>query len=63
MADFQTKVNIYPAVGVPGAFASVNPIVSTSLGRIAAPMYLSVVSAGMTRAMRAKFCPAVLASL
>lgn len=35
MADFQTKVNIYPAVGVPGAFASVNPIVSTSLGRIA----------------------------
>lgn len=35
MSDFQAKVNTYPAVGVPGAFASVNPIVSTSLGRIA----------------------------
>lgn len=63
MADFQTKVNIYPAVGVPGAFASVNPIVSTSLGRIAGADVPIGGSAGMTRAMRAKFCPAVLASL
>ena len=35
MADFQTKVNLYPAIGVPGAFASVNPVVSTALGKIA----------------------------
>lgn len=35
MADFQSVVNIYPAVGVPGAFASNNPVVSTALGRIA----------------------------
>lgn len=35
MADFQTKVNLYPAPGVPGAFASVNPVVSTAIGRIA----------------------------
>lgn len=35
MADFQTKVNMYPAIGVPGAFASVNPVISTPLGRIA----------------------------
>lgn len=35
MADFQTGVNIYPAIGVPGAFASVNPVVSTALGKIA----------------------------
>lgn len=35
MADFQTKVNLYPAIGVPGAFASINPVVSTALGKIA----------------------------
>lgn len=35
MADFQTVVNVYPARGIPGAYASVNPIVSTALGRIA----------------------------
>lgn len=35
MADFQSAVNIYPASGVPGAFASNNPVVSTALGRIA----------------------------
>lgn len=35
MADFQSAVNIYPANGVPGAFASNNPVVSTALGRIA----------------------------
>lgn len=35
MADFQSAVNIYPAIGVPGAFASNNPVVSTALGRIA----------------------------
>lgn len=35
MADFQSVVNIYPAQGVPGAFASNNPVVSTALGRIA----------------------------
>lgn len=35
MADFQSAVNIYPAQGVPGAFASTNPVVSTALGRIA----------------------------
>ena len=35
MADFQTVVNMYPARGIPGAYASVNPIVSTALGRIA----------------------------
>lgn len=35
MADFQSVVNIYPAIGVPGAFASNNPVVSTALGRIA----------------------------
>lgn len=35
MADFQTVVNAYPARGIPGAYASVNQIVSTALGRIA----------------------------
>lgn len=35
MADFQTVVNMYPARGIPGAYASTNPIVSTALGRIA----------------------------
>jgi hypothetical protein len=35
MADFQKKVNLNPALGIPGAFASVNPVVSTALGRIA----------------------------
>lgn len=35
MADFQTTVNIYPAIGVEGAFASINPIISTPLGKIA----------------------------
>lgn len=35
MADFQTKVSLYPAIGVPGAFASINPVVSTALGKIA----------------------------
>lgn len=36
MAVFQKQVNLYPGIGVPGAFASVNPVVSTALGRIAA---------------------------
>ena len=36
MAVFPKSLNMYPAVGVPGAFASVNPVVSTPLGRIAA---------------------------
>lgn len=35
MADFQTRVERYPDIGVPGAFASINPVVSTALGRIA----------------------------
>lgn len=35
MTNFQTVVNVYPARGIPGAYASVNPIVSTALGRIA----------------------------
>lgn len=35
MADFQTVVNLNPAIGIPGAYASVNPIVSTALGRVA----------------------------
>lgn len=35
MADFQTVVNVYPAKGIPGAYASVNPIVSTPTGYIA----------------------------
>lgn len=32
MAGFPQSVNMYPAKGVPGAFASINPIVSTPLG-------------------------------
>lgn len=32
---FQTSVPMYPAIGVPGAYASINPIVSTALGYIA----------------------------
>lgn len=35
MAKFPKSVNMYPAAGVPGAFASVNPDVSTALGRVA----------------------------
>lgn len=35
MADFQSAVNMYPAMGVPGAFASTNPVVSTAIGYIA----------------------------
>lgn len=35
MANFQTQVNIAPGAGIPGAYASVNPIVSTPLGRLA----------------------------
>lgn len=35
MADFQNVVNMYPARGIPGAYASTNPIVSTALGYIA----------------------------
>ena len=35
MADFQKTVALYPAIGVPGAFASINPIVSTPMGYIA----------------------------
>lgn len=33
---FQKSVNLTPAIGVPGAFASVNPVVSTARGRVAA---------------------------
>ena len=53
MADFQKKVNLNPALGIPGAFASVNPVVSTALGRIASADVKSVVSYGMTLQMRA----------
>ena len=35
MANFQNKVNLEPAIGLPGAYAAVNPIVSTALGYIA----------------------------
>lgn len=35
MISFPKQVNMYPAMGVPGAFASVNPDVSTALGRVA----------------------------
>lgn len=35
MAIFQNKVNLVPAVGLPGAYAAVNPIVSTAKGYIA----------------------------
>lgn len=35
MAVFAKQVNMYPAVGVPGAFASVNPVVSTPKSYIA----------------------------
>lgn len=35
MANFQTQVNLAPGAGIPGAYASVNPIVSTPLGRLA----------------------------
>ena len=35
MANFQNKVNLVPAIGLPGAYAAVNPIVSTALGYIA----------------------------
>lgn len=35
MAHFQNKVNLYPAIGAPGAFASVNPVVNPALGRVA----------------------------
>ena len=36
MADFQKTVALIPAVGVPGAYASMNPIISTAKGYIAA---------------------------
>ena len=36
MADFQKAVALMPAVGVPGAYASDNPIISTARGFIAA---------------------------
>ena len=36
MADFQKAVALTPAVGVPGAYASDNPIISTARGFIAA---------------------------
>ena len=29
---FQASVPMYPAIGVPGAYASINPIVSTAIG-------------------------------
>ena len=32
---FQNKVNVYPEIGEPGGYASVNPIISTPLGYIA----------------------------
>ena len=32
---FQQKVDVYPAKGLPGGYASVNPIISTPLGYIA----------------------------
>jgi hypothetical protein len=35
MADFQKTVALYPAIGVPGAIASINPIVSAPMGYIA----------------------------
>ena len=34
-ADFQKSVNMYQAQGVPGAFASINPVTSTPLGYVA----------------------------
>lgn len=34
-ADFQKNVNMYQAQGVPGAFASINPVISTPLGYLA----------------------------
>ena len=36
MADFQKTVNLMPAAGIPGAYASTNPIISTPKGYIAA---------------------------
>lgn len=35
MGTFQKTVNGSLAIGVPGAFAAVNPVVSTALGRVA----------------------------
>ncbi len=35
MATFQIKVLERPAVGVPGGFASVNPVVTTAIGKFA----------------------------
>ena len=35
MANFQSKVELMPAIGLPGAYAAVNPIVSTAKGYIA----------------------------
>lgn len=35
MTDFQKTVALYPDIGVPGAFASINPIVSAPMGYIA----------------------------
>lgn len=35
MSSFQKVVNLYQAGGIPGAYAAINPIVSTALGYIA----------------------------
>lgn len=35
MTGFPKSVNIYPSIGIPGAFASNNPITSTPLGYVA----------------------------
>lgn len=35
MANFQSEVKLVPAIGLPGAYAAVNPIVSTAKGYIA----------------------------
>lgn len=32
---FQKKVNTYPGIGIPGAYAAINPIVSTAKGYVA----------------------------
>ncbi len=35
MSNFQNRVDLVPAIGLPGAYAAVNPIVSTAKGFIA----------------------------
>lgn len=32
---FQKTVNTYPGIGIPGAYAAINPIVSTAKGYVA----------------------------